>query len=297
MAGSPYLAVYTRDITSRKNVKLLRSEGKALWAWFLFNAHIEDVWGMRHTPEEYGIIVDLPPDEVRRGIDQMDANGVGNIARHEDGTISISSNRMQRDIEKREQGRKRTQRWRGNADDASPEPSQDASPTASQEPSHPTSPSRAGTRPESESDIEDDTDEGSEEEGVQGEKPRRVTAKDCESIYAEYPRKAAKVEAIKRIKQAVRKIDQSRDPPDDPVKWLRGRVKLYAASVAGKDPQFIPHCSTWMYQARYADEPEQTEHRTPGGRRDVARDYEETRRITYAALGIECQPVGDGGDG
>jgi hypothetical protein len=160
MAGSPYLAVFTRDITSRKNVKLLRACGKAVWSWFMYNAHIEDVWVMRHTPAEYAIILDLPVDEVIEGVRQMEEQGVGNVTRHDDGTISISSNRMKRDMEKRDQGRARTQKWRESA-------SHSASPTPSQEESHEASLSRAGTRAEIESENEDE-DESEEEEEENG---------------------------------------------------------------------------------------------------------------------------------
>lgn len=172
MARSPYLAMFTRDITSRKNVKLLRSAGKAVWAWVLFNMHIEGVWQMRHTPEEYAIILDLPADEVTEGINQMEAQGVGHIERHDDGSVTITSNRMRRDMQKREKTRKRVERFRegSNDDDEDEEALQRALPHALQESLHPPLPSRAGARAENESENERVV---TGKEGVQGEKGKK----------------------------------------------------------------------------------------------------------------------------
>lgn len=68
---------------------------------------------------------------------------------------------------------------------------------------------------------------------------------EAESIYAEYPRKVVKKKAIKAILAAMKK---------HPVKMLRERTVAYAASVKGKEQQYIPHPATWFNEDRFLDE-------------------------------------------
>lgn len=68
-----------------------------------------------------------------------------------------------------------------------------------------------------------------------------------EEIYAAYPRKVAKPEAIKAITKAIK---------------LHGEEKVLSATIVfakaktGQDQQFIPHPATWYNQQRYNDDPE-----------------------------------------
>lgn len=65
-------------------------------------------------------------------------------------------------------------------------------------------------------------------------------------IYAEYPRKVAKPEALKAIAKALTKT---------PFTDLMAKTRAYAQSCVGKDPQYIPHPSTWFNQERFNDDP------------------------------------------
>lgn len=82
------------------------------------------------------------------------------------------------------------------------------------------------------------------QEGMQGEIPDRVTTAQTEEIYMYYPRKIGRGVALKKIAGAIK--DFGFEP-------LREKVIEYAASVMGKDQQYIPHPSTWFGQERYKD--------------------------------------------
>jgi len=65
-------------------------------------------------------------------------------------------------------------------------------------------------------------------------------------IYSAYPRKVGRPAALKAIIRALDKV-----PYDELLK----SVEAYAAEQAGKDPQYIPHPTTWFNQERWADVP------------------------------------------
>lgn len=62
-----------------------------------------------------------------------------------------------------------------------------------------------------------------------------------------YPRKVSKQAAAKAWKARTK----AKDLPDDLVEI----TQRFAASVAGKDPEFIPHPATWLNQKRWEDVP------------------------------------------
>ena len=66
----------------------------------------------------------------------------------------------------------------------------------------------------------------------------------AEAIYAEYPRKLSKKEAIKAILKAMTKYEPE---------FLLERTKLYAKATAWKDKTYIPYPSTWFNQERFND--------------------------------------------
>jgi len=70
---------------------------------------------------------------------------------------------------------------------------------------------------------------------------------EIEQIYQAYPKHVGKGQAFRAIKAALKKIHSSS---------LLDAVNRYSVSVAGKDPQFIPHPSTWFNGERWLDEPE-----------------------------------------
>lgn len=74
----------------------------------------------------------------------------------------------------------------------------------------------------------------------------RESSPEIEAVWAAYPRKVAKYDAVPKIRRAIEEIG---------FEALLGRVKLYAASRAGEDSSFTPHPSTWFNQQRYKDDP------------------------------------------
>jgi hypothetical protein len=65
-------------------------------------------------------------------------------------------------------------------------------------------------------------------------------------IYAAYPRKVAKPEALKAIAKAADKIDADK---------LLQLTKRFASAREGSDLQFCPYPATWYNQERYNDDP------------------------------------------
>jgi hypothetical protein len=70
---------------------------------------------------------------------------------------------------------------------------------------------------------------------------------DALAVFAAYPRKAAKPEALKAINRAI----ASGISPH----MLLEKTQAYAAVVAHDDPRYIPHPATWFNQQRYNDDP------------------------------------------
>lgn len=73
-----------------------------------------------------------------------------------------------------------------------------------------------------------------------------ATAADlAERLYAEYPRKIGKGQAIRAILGALRKR---------PFEELLSAVTEFAAAVEGADMQYVPHPSTWFNGERWSDD-------------------------------------------
>lgn len=68
----------------------------------------------------------------------------------------------------------------------------------------------------------------------------------AEAIYAEYPRKIAKVAAIKAIAKQLSQYDFT---------YILEQTKLYAKAREGCDHKFTPYPSTWFNQERFTDDP------------------------------------------
>lgn len=73
-----------------------------------------------------------------------------------------------------------------------------------------------------------------------------VEPTEAERIYGVYPRKVGRPVALRAIARAIAKVGFAE---------LLNRTAAFAAAVAGKDPQFIPHPATWFNQERFADDP------------------------------------------
>lgn len=70
----------------------------------------------------------------------------------------------------------------------------------------------------------------------------------AESICQEYPRKVAKIDALKAIIKAMKENDPA---------FLLERTKAYAAAIVWKEKQFIPHPATWFNKGFFNDDPEE----------------------------------------
>lgn len=65
-----------------------------------------------------------------------------------------------------------------------------------------------------------------------------------EAFWRAYPRRVSKGAARKAYGKAIRKISHGE---------LMAATRRYAVTVAGKDPQFIPHPATWLNGERWSD--------------------------------------------
>ena len=74
-----------------------------------------------------------------------------------------------------------------------------------------------------------------------------------ELFWSKVPRKVAKGGARKAFKSALKKASQDQ---------ITSGMESYAASVKGKDPQFIVHPATWLNQERWDDEAKAADTRT-----------------------------------
>jgi hypothetical protein len=70
----------------------------------------------------------------------------------------------------------------------------------------------------------------------------------AEAIYQAYPRKAARLDAIKAILMALRQV---------PYETLVERVKAFAKATEGADKQYIPYPASWIRAGRWDDDPEE----------------------------------------
>jgi len=78
----------------------------------------------------------------------------------------------------------------------------------------------------------------------------------AEAIYAAYPRKIGKTQAIKTLTAILKKC---KDPRFEAAMILEG-TKQYAAAVAlwpARDRAYIPHPATWFNRGSYLDDPKE----------------------------------------
>lgn len=75
----------------------------------------------------------------------------------------------------------------------------------------------------------------------------------AEEIYAEYPKKVGKPNALRAIKRALKSVSAD---------FLLQRTKLFASTYNG-EPRFIPHPATWFNGERFNDDPETWCHKLP----------------------------------
>jgi hypothetical protein len=85
-----------------------------------------------------------------------------------------------------------------------------------------------------------------------------VSDADVERVYAAYPRKVGKPNAMAEIRKAVAHLASGKDWPvlhgGDAISLLHEKATRYARSPAGNAGDYTPHPATWFNQARYLDD-------------------------------------------
>ena len=102
---------------------------------------------------------------------------------------------------------------------------------------------------EEDKDKDKEEDKDKKKGSAEGKKQNEAAA-----IYAEYPRKVAKPEAIRAITKALQKHEAP---------YLLERTREFARRQIGQDPQFIPYPATWFNGERFNDDPKTWERTTP----------------------------------
>lgn len=95
--------------------------------------------------------------------------------------------------------------------------------------------------------MENDNDNDNKDIKKRIKEDKELREKQISDIYAAYPKKVGKGQAIKAIGSALNKCEFQK---------LLDHVKKYALSVVGKDTQFIPHPATWFNGLRWEDQEE-----------------------------------------
>lgn len=88
--------------------------------------------------------------------------------------------------------------------------------------------------------------------------PKRKTyGKQFGKWYLSYPKKRSKAEAAKKYPKAVQQVIKDRGVSEDEAHGiLVNAAEQYSERMAGSDPQFIKHPSTWLNQGCWDDEPD-----------------------------------------
>jgi hypothetical protein len=73
------------------------------------------------------------------------------------------------------------------------------------------------------------------------------------ALYELYPRKVAKQDALKAIKNALHRLAKEQSQ-QDPETYLAARVRLFASSPKGNAGEYTPHAATWFNGCRYLDD-------------------------------------------
>ncbi len=90
-------------------------------------------------------------------------------------------------------------------------------------------------------------EEEGKEEGKEGKDKQPCSpSAECEQIYAAYPKKVARGNAIKAIEKALKKVTFAE---------LLHKTQKFAASYAGNRGQYTPHPASWFNGECYLDDP------------------------------------------
>lgn len=227
-AKLPYLPFYVKDHQDDTGIKLLDFHDKGVWLDMVFTMHTCEprgklmVNGNALTDEQIFRMLGL---DNQKGTTTLTTLLNYGVARRCPDTGAIMSKRMVED-EKLRKIRQEAGKKGGNPRLLKQNPTTLLNQVDNQQDNQ---------FPEYESENENEDDTESED------------AKIREAIYAAYPRKVARPNALKAIAKALKGIDAAK---------LLELTQGYAKSVEGSDPQFIPHPATWFNGHRFNDDPE-----------------------------------------
>jgi len=139
-----------------------------------------------------------------------------------------------------------------------------------------------GRDKEEEEDKEQDKDRDDEVTEKKGAEPEIE-----DQIYAAYPRRVGRPNAIQKLKAALRSPPLLTDPAEWPRELLR-RTLRYAEVRGTSEPNLIPHPATWFNQERYNDDPETWKHSSQNGASHI-NNYPENR-FTALTPGTPAAP-------
>ena len=94
---------------------------------------------------------------------------------------------------------------------------------------------------------------------LQERRNSKPTEAQTDQLYSLYPRKRDKLDAKKAIRKATSMVmagdpDHPAMPLEDALNYLAQRVTLYARSVEGLDPNFIPYPASWFNAGAFWDD-------------------------------------------
>lgn len=229
MPGDPYLPLYTGDLLRNRSVACLSIAAFGGWLKTICYMWDDEADTIRQAPEVWARMWSCDQADAVSILAELSTTGVADVTQHGDGTVSVRSRRMTRELIKRQDrrtaARRRYERWRDRQDDGDdgpkkPDPS-NALATRSQ---------RVSNACLSESEY--DTTNGSNEKKDEEEETR---TREFESWWDAYDKKRGKADAVKvwrRLSAAKRRRAMEATPdyvastPDkqyrkDPATWLR----------------------------------------------------------------------------
>jgi hypothetical protein len=190
---------------------------RGVWFEFLMVMHMADRCGLiSGTREELARDARCTVVEVSTAIDEFNRTKTADVTER-NSVVTVINRRMRREWEARQKGLERVKRHRAT---------------------------HVVTGDETQKPIlVIECSSGSS--GVKGESEGKAVD-GLDMIYAAYPRKVAKPEALRAIGKAAKKVGFAD---------LLAKTRAFAAAVEFVEPQFIPHPATWFNQERYNDDP------------------------------------------
>lgn len=212
----PYIQLYVRDYLSDPKLSLCCAATRGVWMDFLCVMHMNDRCGViTGTRDQLARLGRCSAVEVSTAIDELKHTETADVTER-NGIVTLVCRRMKRESDARKQGRLRVQRHREHAS------------VTAEETQKPLLVCGTGT-----------------DSSVDGELEGKRSA---ELVYAEYPRKVARPDALRAIEKALKKVGFSD---------LLEKTKAFAKAVEQHPRGWIPHPATWFNRESYNDDPKE----------------------------------------